>query len=153
MFEAGLRLALAGSSWEVGTTSPCRDQHFVEESLPHLVHNNQVLEGSVGKIDTRGSSERERRMAGKHVGVGITSGEVSGDVERGGVRDVLLHSRQIRSNPHSGDDAARVLTARSQKRTPFSRALNSKHRDSAAPFERAPLLATKLPSSITRGAK
>src|SRR5205809_2889354 len=118
MFEAGLRLALTGSGWEVGTTSPCRHEHFVEESLPHLVHNNQVLEGSVGKVDTRGSSERERRMAGKHVGVGIASGEVSGDVERGGVRDVLLHSRQIRSNPHSGDDAARVLTARSQKRPP-----------------------------------
>src|SRR6058998_2761186 len=57
-------------------------------------------------------------MAGIHVGVGIASGEVSRDVERGGVRNVLLHSRQIRSNPHSGDDAARVLTARSQKRPP-----------------------------------
>src|ERR1041384_2972247 len=57
-------------------------------------------------------------MAGIHVGVGIPSGEVSGDVERGGVRKVLLHSCQIRSNPHSGDDAARVLTARSEKRPP-----------------------------------
>src|SRR5207244_9921755 len=57
-------------------------------------------------------------MAGIHVGVGIASGEVSRDMERGGERNVLLHSRQIRSNPHSGNDAARVLTARAQKRPP-----------------------------------
>src|SRR5438552_18733269 len=57
-------------------------------------------------------------MAGIHVRIGIASGEVSRDVERGGVRNVLLHSCQIRSNPHSGDDAARILAARAQKRPP-----------------------------------
>ena len=116
VFKARLRLALTRSSRKRGTTSPCRDQHFVEESLAHLVDDDQVLERSVGKVDSGGSSERKRRMAWKHIGVGIASGEVSWNVKRAGVREILLHSREVRPNPHSGDDAARVLTARSQKR-------------------------------------
>src|SRR5947207_1993903 len=56
-------LALAGVGREGGATLPCCDEHFVEESLPHLVDNDQVLEGSVGEVDACGSPERERRMA------------------------------------------------------------------------------------------
>src|SRR5262245_29351542 len=54
-------------------------------------------------------------MARKHVGVGIPRGKVSRDVEGTGVREVLLHSREVRPDPHSGDDTARVLASRSQE--------------------------------------
>src|SRR5262245_36968828 len=112
MFESRLRLALAWRGREGGATSPCGDQHFVEESLPDLVDNNQMLEGSVRKIDACGSSERERRVAGKHVRVGVARCEGSRNVERGGVRKVLLHSREIRPDSHSGDNSACVLAPR-----------------------------------------
>src|SRR5437762_237044 len=108
-------LALAGVGREGGATLPCCDEHFVEESLPHLVDNDQVLEGSVGKVDARGSPERERRMAWKHIRIGIPSGQVSRDMKRVVVRQVLLHACKVRSDPHAGDDAAGVLTARSQQ--------------------------------------
>src|SRR5262245_19375496 len=108
-------LALAGIGREGGATLLCSDEHFVEESLPHLVDNDQVLEGSVGKVDARGSPERERRMAWKHVRVGVPRGQVSRDMERAGVREVLLHPCEVRPDPHSGDDPAGVLAARSQQ--------------------------------------
>src|SRR2546425_12453282 len=115
MVESRLRLAPAGSGRKGGAALPFCDEHFVEESLSHLVDNNQVLEGSVGKVDAGGSSERERRMAWKHVRVGIPGGQVPGDVERVGIREVLLHSREVRADPHAGDDPAGVLTSRSQQ--------------------------------------
>src|SRR6266568_4538628 len=108
-------LALAWVGREGGATLPCCDEHFVEESLPHLVDNDQVLEGSVGKVDARGSPERERRMAWKHIRIGIPSGQVSRDMKRVVVRQVLLHPREVRPDPHSGDDPAGVLTPRSQQ--------------------------------------
>src|SRR5213593_2007623 len=108
-------LALAGVGREGGATLPCCDEHFVEESLPHLVDNDQVLEGSVGEVDACGSPERERRMAWKHIRIGIPRGQVSRDMEGAGVRDVLLHPCEVRSDPHAGDDAAGVLTPRSQQ--------------------------------------
>src|SRR5947208_943990 len=108
-------LALAGVGREGGATLACCDEHFVEESLAHLVDNDQVLEGSVGKVDARGSPERERRMAWKHIRIGIPSGQVSRDMKRVVVRQVLLHPREVRPDPHSGDDPAGVLTARSQE--------------------------------------
>src|SRR5437773_3346268 len=108
-------LALAGVGREGGATLPCCDEHFVEESLPHLVDNDQVLEGSVGKVDARGSPERERRMAWKHIRIGIPRGQIPRDMKRVVVRQVLLHPREVRPDPHSGDDPAGVLTARSQQ--------------------------------------
>src|SRR3989442_500344 len=54
-------------------------------------------------------------LPGKHIRIGITRGQVSRDMERAGVRDVLLHPCEVRSDPHGGDDAAGVLPPRSQQ--------------------------------------
>src|SRR3989442_1240651 len=113
--EPRLGLALAGPGRKGRATLPGRDKHFVEESLSHLVHRDQVLERIVGDVDARGSPRRERRVARKHVRVTIPRGEVSRDVEGACIREVLLHSREVRPDPHSGDDAAGGLTAGSQK--------------------------------------
>ena len=113
--EPRLGLALAGVGGKGGTALPCCDLHFVEESLPHLVDNDQVLEGSVRKVDAGGSPERERRVARKHVGIRIPRSQVPRDMKRVGIRQVLLHPRKVRPDPHSGDDPARVLAARSQQ--------------------------------------
>src|SRR2546427_6365668 len=115
MVESRLRLASAGPGRKGGAALPFCHEHFVEESLPNLVDNNQVLEGSVGKVDARGPAKRKGRMAGKHVRVWIARGQVPGDVERVVVREVLLHSREIRADPHSRDDPAGILTSRSQE--------------------------------------
>ena len=112
MIESRLRLAPAGPGRKGGAALPFGDEHFVKESLPNLIDNNQVLEGSVGKVDARGPAKRKCRMAGKHVRVWVARGQVPRDVERDVHREILLHSGEVRADPHSRDDPARVLAAR-----------------------------------------
>src|SRR5688500_12725041 len=62
------------------------------------------------------SALREGRVARQHGGVRIARRKDAGDVERAGVREVLLHAGKVRADPQSGNDAAGVLAARAQQR-------------------------------------
>ena len=91
-------------------------EKLIEEALPDLVDDDHVLERFRLKLEARRSAQRERRVTRKHGGVGIARRKDAGDVERGGVGEVLLHPREVRAYSHAGDDAARILTARAQQR-------------------------------------
>ena len=114
--DSALRLALARPRRKRSASLPDDDQHFVEESLPHLVDDNQVLKGLGAKRDARRSPERERRVTREHVRVRVARGERAREVEGAAVREILLHPRQVRSDPHSRDDPAGILTAGPEQR-------------------------------------
>ena len=88
----------------------------LKNRLPTWLTTIKCWKESAAKENARGSAERERRVARKHVGVGIARGERAGEMERAVVREVLLHPREVRADPHAGDDAAGVLAARAQQR-------------------------------------
>ena len=93
-----------------------RKIHLVEEALAHLVHGDQVLVGAEPERDAGGAAEREGRMSGQHVGVGVARRQPRRDVEALGDPEVLLHARKIGADPHAGDDAAGVLAERPEQR-------------------------------------
>ncbi len=90
--------------------------NLVEETLADLVDGDELFEAGGADVYPRGAAETERRVAGHHVGICVPRAEACRDVERRAIRKVLLHPCEVRSDPHCGDQRARVLTAGSLQR-------------------------------------